>query len=149
MIKASLIILPTLDVATLVSVAQTVTGKNHVRATDAKNLPNKVGEMISILEDFGGNAFDGQDLVNFGFLFVGTTNLIIQVPQLVSGCRFVTSSHSTSDLLRASIVLAPIRPWIDALSAARGRSEHLYQCFEGIVQTLQTYSPQATRLRLK
>ena len=149
MIQASLVILPTLDVPTLVSVAQTVTGKNHVRATDAKNLSTPTGEMLSILEDFGGHSFDGQELVQFGFLFVGTTNLVIQVPQIVSGSRFIFSAHSTSDLIRASIVLAPLRPWIDALSTAQGRGDHLVQCFEGIVQTLQKFSPQATRLRLK
>lgn len=148
MLQASLVIVPTLDKATLCRAAHAITGKNHLRATDAKNLTNPVSEIISILEDYGGYSQAGLDLVQFGFLFVGTTNFVTQVPQLVGG-RFIFSSQSNSDLLATAIVLGSLKEWSDAAVAAQGRGDHFSKCFEGILKTLQTYSPNIGRLRLK
>jgi hypothetical protein len=148
MLQASLIILPVLDKAVLCRAAHSITGKNHLRSTDAKNLSNPQAEILSILEDYGGHASDGQNLVQFGFIFYGTTNMVMQVPQLVGG-EFIFSSRSNSDLLATAIVMGSLNQWVDAYAKAASRGEHLQKCFESIIRTLQVYSPNIARLRLK
>lgn len=137
MLQAKLVILPAFNRSAFVRDAEAVTGKNHLRSTDAKNLPNETAEVLSILEDFAGYSEAGRNLLNIGFLFTGTVDNIDLVPTLVGG-SFVRTLQARSPILGAAIVVAPFQAWEAALHRVeRGEfDESVMVCFRGIARDL-------------
>lgn len=107
MIQVELVLAPNIDRPRFCKAAESVTGRNHVRSTDLRNLPNELSEVLSILSDFGG---DGTRIFELGFLFVGSAPLVNKAVQSVGG-RFLFARETTSDLLAAALVVAPLRDW--------------------------------------
>ena len=148
MLQATLIMLPAFNKADFVHSAESVTGKNHLRATDAKNLPNPTAEILSILEDFAGFPDAGLNLMHFGFLFTGTTDNIDLVPSVVGGTFFRTLL-SRSPILGAVIVVATLQQWESAIERVGGCDhEHLRRCFAKITLDLSKFRRRNDLLRL-
>jgi len=137
MIQANLIMIPAFNRGAFVHQAESVTGKNHLRATDSKNLQSDTAEVLSILEDFGGFGEAGNNIVHLGFLFAGTVDNIDILPGIVGG-QFIKTLHVKSPILSAIIIVATLQQWETAIERV-GRNdygEHLKKCFHGIAGDL-------------
>lgn len=137
MLQAKLIMLPGFNRAAFVRDAEAVTGKNHLRATDAKNLSSETAEVLSIMEDFGGFSEAGRSLLHIGYLFTGTSDLIDMVPTIVGG-TFLRTTLARSPIISAVIVVASFQAWESALHRVERCEfpEAITVCFRGIARDL-------------
>lgn len=129
LIQVALVIVPVLDRKTLYRGALSVTGNNHLQATDRKNLSSVLAEDLSILQDFSGWSEGGEDIVQLGFMFIGASNLVNVIPELV-GAKSLTTALALSPMISANIVLASFRQWCTLVekvvkTPAFARNDHL------------------------
>lgn len=150
MIQACLIIKPAMDKTAFHHAVESVTGKNYLRNTDDRNLREHTAEILSILEDYG-HPHEVDHLVDIGFLFVGTADLISQIPSIVTEGRFLTNQEASSQLLGSMIAVASKHIWKDSCFRAQNSSTnvHLRDCFNSVSDQLnQLTPPSLNRLRL-
>lgn len=142
MIKAALVITPTIDKATFHNVAESVTVHNYLRDTDAKNLRGSA-EVKSILDDFA-RPFDAGNLIYIGFMFAGTIDLVSKIPSIVNG-TFATNQETTSSMLASTLVMATLNEWQAACFKAQ--NSPLAQCFDSISDQLKSFQ-RANQLKI-
>lgn len=149
MLKATLIMVPAFNKADFVHTAESVTGKNHLRATDAKNLTNPTAEILSILEDFADFPEAGMNVCNFGFLITGTVDNTDLVPSIVGG-QYVRTLLSRSPILGAMIIVATLQQWESAIQRVtrHDHNEHIRTCFSKIAIELSKYHRRNDLLRI-
>lgn len=148
MLIAKLVILPTLNKSDFMLSAESVTGKNHLRSTDAKNLGTALAEMLSITEDFAGYSDAGMSVAHIGFLFAGTFDLIDFVICEVDG-KFIKTTLSKSPILSSALVIATFREWESAIERVLKRdNESLRTCFQKIAFDLSKFRRRNDLLRI-
>ena len=148
MLKAQLIIIPQLDRGSLCTVAESVTGRNHLRATDAKNLKTETAEHLSILEDFGGQAEDGRHLLYFGYVFSGTYPLVYRVCSILNS-PFLASAYKISDLFASAIVVASYETWLHTSLRHYSYELPIAQVFEKILTDINKLVPLTSNKTLR
>lgn len=129
MINAYLIIKPLIDKGTFHRAVESVTGLNYLRETDEKNLADSTAELVSILRSYG-EPYDSSAVVPVGFVFVGTVDLVGQLPSIVKG-SCLTNQQANSAVLSSMVIVATLSEWDRAVGKPKGNS-HLDRCFAKI-----------------
>lgn len=108
MISCALVITPVLDKAAFHRTTSKVQGKNYLSVTDAKSFKHSTQDALSILNTYG-SPYRAEGALQLGFVFVGATQLILQLPSIVQG-NFI-SNQDGNGLVSSVVVLASVEQW--------------------------------------
>ena len=138
MIRALLVMKPVFDKVAFHSAVESVTGKNYLRDTDSRNLKTHMGEIESILKSYSNPHYPGK-VIPAGFVFIGASNLVAQIPSIVTG-NCLTNQEANSPMLASMFVVATLSNWEEAYNGYYG-DIYLEQCFISIEQQLKSMIP--------
>lgn len=147
MIQASLIIKPVMDKTLFHQMCESVTDRNYLRETDDKNLSDPTAEAISILDSYS-DPHEGASVTFIGFMFIGTVDLIAQIPSIVKG-NVLTNQHAHSAMIGSLIIVASVSEWQTAIKRSSYCNHQIDNCFQSVADQVQSLIvPKHNRPRL-
>ncbi len=100
-----------LDLGSFLRAAESVTGKNHARATDAKRLASTLAADVAMLDDFAGNQSRLSLAVTYvGFLFAGLNHDVQQVIEHTRGMPHLHTEY-VDPQVAAVVIVGSLDEW--------------------------------------
>lgn len=134
-----------MDKSTFHRAVESVTGMNYLRDTDERNLTDPTAEAVSVFASYG-EPHDSSAVVPVGFVFIGTIDLVNQIPSIVKG-HCLTNQQSNSAMIGSIVVVATIAEWWAAINRSKG-NQHLERCFVSVRSQIEPLNPRTNLKRL-
>jgi len=151
MIGVALVSKTQLDLGAFMPSAQSVTGQNHVQASDRNPGPSRLHDDLVVLRDFAGKDVDlSTAVMSLGFLVAGMAHDIDEIVEYTRGMAHLSSNKVIQHEFRCVLIHGSLDQWRIAvvegckahqLSTARHcfnqihtlmLSSGLHQLFEGL-----------------
>lgn len=153
MIVAALVTETRIDLGTFMPSARSVTGKNHVEASDANPRPSQLANDLETIRDFAGRSLDMALLAqHVGFLIAGARHDLMEIMEYCSGMTYVRTTLSLRSEIECALITGSLAGWRDAvtegckaheMSTARAAFNQIYQqlCMKGLSELFANRHP--------
>lgn len=142
-----------IDLGTFMPSAQSVTGMNHVAASDANPGMSQLATDLNILRDFAGRQLDVSLLaMSVGFLVAGARHDLMEVIEYCGAMSYVRTTLSLRAEIECVLITGSLAHWRDAvnegctahhMSTARAAFNQVYQqlCQKGLSELFSDRRP--------
>jgi len=105
-----------LDLGALMPAAQSVTGQNHVQASDRCPGPSRLHDDLMVLRDFAGKDVDlSTAVMSLGFLIAGLRHDIDEIVEYTRGMAHMSSSKVLQHEIRCVMISGNLDQWKTAV----------------------------------
>jgi len=153
MIVAALVTETRIDLSTFMPSTKSVTGMNHVAASDMSPGVSRLATDLAILRDFAGRQLDVSLLaMSVGFLVAGAQHDLMEVIEYCGAMSYVRTTLSLRSEIECVLITGSLAAWRDAvaegckahpMSTARAAFNQVYQqlCQKGLSELFSDKRP--------
>ena len=142
MVGVALVSMTQLDLGAFMPAAQSVTGQNHVQASDRNPGPSRLHDDLAVLRDFAGKDVDlSTGVVHLGFLVAGMGHDLEEIIEYTRGMVHLSTGKSLRQDIRCVLITGSLDQWQRAvldgckahqLSTARQCFNQIYTIMRGL-----------------
>lgn len=125
MIGVALVSQTQLDLGAFMESARSVTGQNHVQASDRNPGISRLVNDLAVIQDFAGRELDVSLLsMSLGFLVAGMRHDLFEVMEYCSAMQYVRTTLALRDDVECILITGTLADWRDATVEACKEHPH-------------------------